>query len=209
MNKTFPLVLFAMLFTNIVFGQLSKTEKQKLKNELKSYMSDLEGYKAKKDDIQTTLDSNEAQIKSLKDELAYTIINQSEMANKVAAYENEVKKLLAENEELKNWTDSAAAVANENATATAAGPTGANEKGTVFKVQIGNYKVFNATKHFEKPRYISYESEGETIRYIIGSFSDRKAAFGFLEDIKKMGITDAFVAKYINGKRVQGWGSGN
>lgn len=209
MKKTYPLVFFALLLANVTFGQLSKTEKQKLKNELKSYMSDLEGYKAKKDDIQITLDSNEAEIKSLKDELAYTIINQSEMTNKVAAYEAEVKKLLAENEELKNWNDSAAAEANENATATAAGPTETAEKGTVFKVQIGNYKLFNATKHFEKPRYISYETAGETNRYVIGSFSDRKAAFGFLEDIKRMGITDAFVAKYINGKRVEGWGSGN
>jgi hypothetical protein len=206
MKKFFPLLLFALLISNLSFGQLSKTEKQKLKNELKSYLSDLEGYKAKKDDIQITLDSNESQIKSLKDELAYTIINQSEMANKVAAYENEVKKLRAENEELKNWNDSSAAIVNESATSTATGPTGANEKGTVFKIQIGNYKVFNATKHFEKPRYISYETDGETNRYIIGSFSDRKAAFGFLEDIKKMGISDAFVAKYINGKRVEGWG---
>lgn len=206
MNKFFPLLLFALLISNLSFGQLSKTEKQKLKNELKSYLSDLEGYKAKKDDIQITLDSNESQIKSLKDELAYTIINQSEMANKVAAYENEVKKLLAENEELKNWNDSSAVAASESATSAATGPTGSNEKGTVFKVQIGNYKVFNATKHFEKPRYISYETDGETNRYVIGSFSDRKAAFGFLEDIKKMGIADAFVAKYINGKRVEGWG---
>ncbi len=203
MNKFLPLFLLALLISNLSFSQLSKTEKQKLKNELKSYMSDLEGYKAKKDDIQITLDSNESQIKSLKDELAYTIINQSEMANKVAAYENEVKKLLAENEELKNWNQSAA---TEAETSTVVGNTGANEKGTVFKVQIGNYKVFNATKHFEKPRYISYEADGETNRYVIGSFADRKAAFGFLEDIKKMGIADAFVAKYINGKRVEGWG---
>jgi hypothetical protein len=201
-----PLTVLAILICNISFGQLSKNEKIKLRNELKSYLSDLEGYKAKKEDIQTTIDSNEAQIKSLKDELAYTIINQSEMANKLAAYENEVKKLRAENEELKNWNVSAANSTNEVATANAAGTTANNEKGTVYKVQIGNYKVFNATKYFEKPRYITYETTGETNRYVIGSFTDRQAAFGFLEDIKKMGITDAFVAKYIDGKRVEGWG---
>ncbi|MCW5908624.1 MAG: hypothetical protein KIS94_12250 [Chitinophagales bacterium] len=203
MKKTILPLLIGVLFSTASFAQLSKTEQAKLRNELKSYLKNLEGYKAKKDDIQITIDSNEAQIKRLKDELAYTIINQSEMTNKVAAYENEVKKLREENEELKNWNQTVTASAEPTAPAAEAPP-----KGTVYKVQIGNYKVFSATKYFEKPRYIGYETVNGSNRYVVSYFTDRKMAFDFAADMKQMGITDAFVAKYVNGKRVEGWGSG-
>lgn len=204
MNKTFLIAVCGLLIANTAFGQLSKNDKQKLKNELKGYMSDLEGYKAKKEDLQMTLDSNEAQIKRLKDELAYTAMNQTEMQNKVEAYEKEVNKLRSENEELKTWNDS---TANEAMGATVPGAIN-SEKGTVYKIQVGNYKEFNLTKYFETPRYIGYEEANGTNRYIISSFTDRKVAFNFLEDIKRLGIKDAFVTKYIDGKRVEGWGSG-
>lgn len=200
---TFPFIVVFFLSISCL-GQLSKTEQAKLRNELKSYLKNLEGYKAHKDDIQITLDSNEAQIKRLKDELAYTIINQSELVNKVAAYENEVKKLREENEELKNWNQSMSAAAEAPAPAA----PDFTPKGTVYKVQIGNYKVFSATKFFEKPRYIGYETVNGSIRYVISYFTDRKMAFDFADAMKQMGITDAFVAKYVNGKRIEGWGSG-
>lgn len=208
MNKTLLVAICGLLIANTAFGQLSKNDKQKLKNELKAYMSDLEGYKSKKDDLQMTLDSNEAQIKRLKDELAYTAMNQTEMQNKVAAYEKEVSKLRTENEELKSWNDSTVTAAAENAMAATPGAAAVSEKGTVFKIQVGNYKNFSLTKYFSTPRTIGYEDYNGTTRYVIGGFTDRKVAFNFLEDIKRLGISDAFVAKYIDGKRVEGWGSG-
>ena len=75
-------------------------------------------------------------------------------------------------------------------------------KGVVYKIQIGNYKVFSANKYFEQPRYMGYEEADGSTRYVISYFTDEQTATDFVGDIRKMGIKDAFVAKYVNGKRV-------
>ncbi|MBK8657317.1 MAG: hypothetical protein IPN22_00140 [Bacteroidetes bacterium] len=71
------------MFTAFAFTlsaqELSKEEKKRLKDELKNYMSDLAGYKAKMQDIRSTLDSNEAEIKRNKDDIAFLSTKQAEL----------------------------------------------------------------------------------------------------------------------------------
>ncbi len=200
MKKLLLLLSLLLLLTTTGFSQgLSKSEKAKLKQELRTYMKDLEGYKTKMEDIEMTLDSNDAQIKRLKDELAYTEMNQTEVTNKVNAYKREVEKLQTENETLKNWNDSTF-VASGNI------DEKHEKSGTVYKVQLGLYKTFNINKYFDTPRYIGYETVDGMNRYIISYFDNEKIATDFLKDIRKLGIKDAFVAKYVDGKRVYDWG---
>jgi hypothetical protein len=42
-------------------------------------------------------------------------------------------------------------------------------------------------------------------RYIISYFTEENVAMQFVEDVRRMGIRDAFVAKYIDGERVYEW----
>ncbi len=199
MKKLILLLSLSLLLANSGFSQaLTKSEKAKLKQELRTYMKNLEGYKTKMEDIEMTLDSNDAQIKRLKDELAYTDMNQTEMVNKVNAYKREVEKLQGENETLKNWNDS---------TFVASGKIDEKHEtsGTVYKVQLGLYKSFNINKYFDTPRYIGYELVNGMNRYIISYFDNEKVATDFVKDIRKLGIKDAFVAKYVDGKRKYDW----
>jgi chromosome segregation ATPase len=93
MKNIFSFILLATIISNVAFGQeLSKTEKKRLKDELKTYEKDLAGYKAKMDDIRTTLDSNDAEIKRLKDDLAYASTKQAELENKIASLDGDLKK---------------------------------------------------------------------------------------------------------------------
>jgi hypothetical protein len=187
-------------------------------------MSDLNGYKAKKEDIQATLDSNEAEIKALKEE----IISEADMRNKIAAYEAEIKKVKDENEELKSFNEeklnakvakvvdqkldsvgkampiagntNSANATNDNNNA----PTASTEvvPGTIYKIQIGLYKHFNINKYFDDLKTIGYEQVDGKNRYVIGTFDNVDTAKKFVADVRKMGIKDAFVSKYVDGKRV-------
>lgn len=204
MKKIVGLALLALLFSaRLTAQELSKEEKKRLKEELKNYMSDLGGYKAKMEDLRNTLDSNEAEIKRLKDDQAYASTRQAELENRIAAYDTKVKELTQENKMLKGEevVDGDSAVTKKFMADMQHPPV----KGTVYKVQIGLYKEFNINKYFDQPRYIGYEEVEGMNRYIISYFPDEEVAKQFVEDVRKMGIKDAFVSKYIDGQRVYEW----
>lgn len=214
----------AFVFTSVFAQELSKEERKRLKEELSAYGKDLAGYKAKMDDLHNTLDSNEAEIKRLKDDLAYAATNQAELDNKIADMDKQLIKCNEENSVLKgyNAAHGITVAATEPATNTETKPVGettttqtapasvssitnAPQSGTVYKVQIGLYKEFNINKYFAEPRFIGYEEVDGMNRYIISYFPDEEIAKNFVADVRKMGIRDAFVSKYIDGQRVYEW----
>jgi hypothetical protein len=67
------------------------------------------------------------------------------------------------------------------------------------------YKNFSINKYFDAPRFIGYEEVDGLNRYIISYFPDEEIAKSFVSDVRKMGIKDAFVSKYIDGVRVYEW----
>lgn len=236
MKKVLTLSVIALLVVNFCTAQeLSKDEKKRLREELKIYMSDLNGYKAKKDDIQATLDSNEAQIKTLKEMYK----SQEDIRMKMDAYEAEIGKVRVENTELKTFNDekvekavaeqvslkvdsivktlpvasaeTGTATTTNQTTASTSTPKATNSTkkassqvvaGTTYKIQIGLYKTFNINRYFDDAKDISYEIVDGKNRYVISSFDNEQTAEQFVADVRKMGIKDAFVAKYVNGKRV-------
>lgn len=205
MKNLICLLLGAFMLAGNLSAQkdLSKEEKKRLKEELKNYMSDLSGYKAKMDDIRSTLDSNEAEIKRLKDDQAYASTRQAELENRIAAYDTKVNELTQENQHLRGeYVEGGDTAVTQKFMK---GMNNAPQKGTVYKVQIGLYKEFNINKYFDQPRYIGYEEVDGMNRYIISYFPDEEIAKKFVEDVRKMGIKDAFVSKYIDGERVYEW----
>jgi hypothetical protein len=209
MKKRLSIIVCFAAFVSITFAQdLSKEEKKRLREEIKNYSNDLAGYKAKMDDIRNTLDSNEAEIKRLKDDIAYASTKQAELENKVADFDTQLTVCHEENNVLKGYTGTAAATGPVDTALTQkvlSGLNNAPQKGTVYKVQIGLYKQFNINKYFEQPRYIGYEEVDGMNRYIISYFPDEEVAKNFVADVRKMGIKDAFVSKYIDGERVYEW----
>jgi cell division protein FtsB len=194
MKRLMLLAIATLLCCLPLFSQkLSKEEKKKLKDDIKSYNKDLAGYKKKMDDIKAAQDASDAEIKRLKDELDAANAKKAELESQVTTYDAELKSTQQENETLK--ADATKYVDMKNAP----------NKGTVYKVQIGFYKKFNINKYFEDPRYIGYEDVDGMNRYIISYFPDEKIAKDFVTDIRKMGIKDAFVSKYIDGQRVYEW----
>ena len=74
-------------------------------------------------------------------------------------------------------------------------------EGRCYQIQIGLYKKFALTQYLDKPKYLGFEQVDGAYRYRIGYFQNYQEAIYFLEDIRKMGIKDAFITEYQNGER--------
>ncbi len=169
-----------------------KEEEKRLKDELKAYEKNVASYKAFKEQNQATLDSNQSQLADMKAKLATATSQSLDLETKV---NNDEAQITA----LQQQADAATAKKTDE------GAILPPAQGTYYKVQLGLYKSFNINKYFEQPRTIGYEIVDGMNRYIIAYFNDQDVAQDFVKDIRKMGIKDAFVAKYIDGTRVYDW----
>jgi hypothetical protein len=203
MKKALVVIALSALLFNLGYAQKpskadakkAKEEEKKVKDELKNYMKHPEAYKAKMDAAQADKDSADAQIARLKGQLKASQDNEAELQKKVAAADEQTKTLQEENTKL-NEAVTAAKDADMKSTPT---------KGTVYKVQLGMYRGFNINKYFDQARYLGYEEVDGMNRYVISYFPDQETALKFVADIRKLGIHQAFVAKYIDGQRVYEW----
>ncbi|HWB64236.1 MAG TPA: hypothetical protein VG603_12045 [Chitinophagales bacterium] len=193
MKKLLTILVITALTAGSCFAQkLSKEEKKQLKSELKGYMKNLESYKASKENTKATADSSDAQIGRLREDLKNAQAQVADLETKVSNNESELKATQEENEKLKEKSKEAE-MRNPPAT------------GTIYKVQLGMYKGLDFKMLFDKSRYIGFEDVDGLTRYVISYFTDEDMAKDLAADLKKLGIKDAFVAKYIDGQRVYEW----
>jgi seryl-tRNA synthetase len=195
MKKGLTIVALIALLFNFSYAQkLSKDETKRIKDELKEYMKHPETYKAKVDQAKADKDASDAQITSLKGEAETAKATADDLQKKLADDDAKLAQMQEESDKAKE----AVATAKESDMKTA-------PKGTVYKIQLGMYKGFNVNKYFDQSRYLGYEQVDGMNRYVISYFPDEETALKFVNDIRKLGIRDAFVAKYIDGTRVYEW----
>ena len=70
-----------------------------------------------------------------------------------------------------------------------------------FEVQVGAFEHFDISAYADELiRFKEINSNG-VYKYVLGQFSRYEDAESFLQDIKKMGLKDAFIAGIVNGER--------
>jgi len=181
-------IAFTMLFAtqNVAFSQnLSKQEKKEIKAKLKAFKKEPEKYKSMVTNYNTTIKSRDTEIEEMKLEM-------------------ERVRAKARND-MEECQDTVAALQRRLAEAIAAAkPVGGATlpAGKSYGVQVGKFKFFDATQYFGTDKYLVNYKTAEGTEYVIIFFNDPKAAEACAHDIKKLGIKDAFVTKYIDGKRV-------
>lgn len=74
--------------------------------------------------------------------------------------------------------------------------------GVVFKVQIGAFRNKDLEKYFEKSNTFGGMTEDGIHKYTLGSFRDYWEADTFKKYLREMGVNDAWIVPYKNGKRV-------
>lgn len=78
-----------------------------------------------------------------------------------------------------------------------------DESGLVYRVQIGVYlNPISSGKVFKGIQSISKKSAESGVKYFSGSFSTFGNAQDGKENINELGITDAFIVAYFDGKRI-------
>ena len=79
----------------------------------------------------------------------------------------------------------------------------ANSSGTVFRVQIGAFKVVLNDEVFSGVKnVISFKGNDGLTRYMTGSFTDYKDAVLYSQEMKARGFEDAFIVTYKDGEKV-------
>jgi hypothetical protein len=156
---------------------LNKQQKKAVKKELKSYKKSPESYVASKE-------KSKSEIERLKEENSDYRSEIIEKNVEIGVLKDTIAALRVKNLELKNMMQDG---------------LGTPELG--YRVQIGYYKVFDLNKYLEDPRYFMSEEIDGANRYSIGYFTDLNVARSFRNDIRKMGIRDAFVSEYHKGVR--------
>jgi hypothetical protein len=157
---------------------LSKAEKKALKKEIKGYKKHPVSFKAMKE-------RNKKDIRE-RDETIEALTSQLDAVN-------------AKNKSIKDSLNQL--VSSYQALMTRQQALGEIPIGTVYAVQIGYFTELNLESFNNQIRSIKAENVEGAKRYIIGYFSDLSGAVQFGEDIKKIGIDDAFVSQYIDGER--------
>jgi hypothetical protein len=159
---------------------MTKAEKKALKKEIKTYKKAPESYADMKDKNAKTVSSLEHEVDSLRTALAA----ETEKANGLSILLDDAKSNL---ETLKSASVECGKVP---------------DKGTVYSVQIGNYKKLDLRESFDSNKGLRTEHFTGGNAYMVGNFASLSEAIEFTKNMKKLGITDAFVTQYIDGERI-------
>jgi hypothetical protein len=170
-------LFFVLSFTSAEAQSLSKKEKKALKKEIKTYKKDPEKWVRMQN-------SHKKEIKALSDEV-------TDLKAKLAT-DNAEKRVLA---------DKLVALEAQYASLKKSMPTTNLPAGTVYQVQMGYYQYLDLVSFNDKLKTIKAEEIDGAKRYVIGHFETVMDALQFSNDIKALGISDAFVSQYTNGVR--------
>ena len=170
-------LFFVLSFTSAEAQSLSKKEKKALKKEIKTYKKDPQKWVSMQN-------SHKKEIKVLSDEVT---------ALKA--------KIAADNAERQVLADKLVALEAQYAILKKSMPTTELPAGIVYQVQMGYYQYLDLVSFNDKLKTIKAEEIGGAKRYVIGHFENVMDALQFSNDIKALGINDAFVSQYKNGVR--------
>lgn len=181
--KIVYLLFFALASVSVSAQELTKAEKKKIK---KMSVEDISA-------IIKNLDSKSNDLKkcsSEKEEMQYVLTNMS----------NEFNALKSENDSLKKTTVSLKEEMTKEATSMANNNPVKPKKGMYFKVQLGAYNQYRA-KGLTKSE-IETEIVENQIKYVLGYFTSVSKAEEFRNELKKMGLADAWIVCYKDGQRI-------
>ncbi|MFN6945985.1 MAG: Ezrin/radixin/moesin family protein [Cytophagaceae bacterium] len=136
-------------------------------------------------------------------------LNQAKLDNQQK--DAELARLKKELEDMKSGAATAVPASATPAPATpakttASKPTGGqvkDAKGVVYKVQIGAFKNKNLSKYIDNHPNFSGDIDSDgTRKYTLGHFTDYWEADRFKKYLREMGVKDAWIVPYKDGKRV-------
>lgn len=192
MKRILTLIALALCvsFTFDAAAQMSKKEAKQWKKRIKAL--EPEQYK-------TLIEENKSlksQVSSLKNELSSVDDRIADKDDQIAQYESQIS-------DLRNQVASAKKAASVAQTQPAdVGGRIDESKGVVFKVQIGAFAKKDLSKYAQSSETFSGETDGNVQKYSLGVFRDYWEADTFKKYLREMGVKDAWIVSFKDGKRV-------
>jgi len=179
--------LLMLVSSTLIFAQLSKDELKQWKKTKKAM--DLEEFK-------NMVEENS----SLKEQL-------NQMKGDYGTLESEVQQRRDEVANLQTKVQNLEQNLAEARTMDVSGDQPENNtkvaKGVVFKVQIGAFRNKDLSKYFSSSDNFGGEVDPDgTQRYTLGNFTDYWKADKFKKYLREMGVKDAWIVPYKDGRRV-------
>ncbi|MBK7959158.1 MAG: hypothetical protein IPK03_14335 [Bacteroidetes bacterium] len=190
LRTIFLFILTISFFQTVIAQSLSAEEKKRIKSQLKQYMKNPEAYKKEQEALIAQMGG---QSKKLKDLEKFAANYNAELATK----QNEISSLRIVVEGKDKEID---ALRNGKSGGGGSGQSACQE-GT-YKVQIGKFDNFSISSYLDRAKCITYETVGSSLVYTIVGFNDPKEAFNMSQELRRMGLTGAFVTKFVNKNRV-------
>ncbi len=176
-------------------AQLSKAEKKEWKTKYKAYKKDLEGFKNLVEENSTL----KSQLSTTKRQLSTLQSQMGDKDAKIAELQDQVTRMQVQVAAAKEAEQAAkAALGNKPA----AQPSPMSMDGVVFKVQIGAFAKKDMSKFFDNNPMFSGEDENGLQKVTVGFFRDYWEADTFKKHLREMGVKDAWIVPYKDGKRV-------
>jgi SMC interacting uncharacterized protein involved in chromosome segregation len=178
--KNFLIILTTLgfLMSNSVQAQeLTKTQRKALKKEIRTYKKNPEKWVKMQN-------KHQSKVNELTDEIARLNgqLKSAEMERAKLAEQLKLEKL--------RYVELEKTI-----------PTTELPEGTVYQVQMGFYQYLDLVSFNDKLKTVRAEEIDGKKRYVIGHFDNLLDAVQFSNDIKRIGVSDAFVTEYIDGER--------
>jgi len=169
--------------------ELSKQEKKEWKKkakDLKKNPAELKRIFEENASLNSEISGYKRQISSLESRLGEKDTEMSQMRQRVQQMESE---LSAARQKLESQSPSDRPVYDDS--------------GVIFKVQVGAFRNKDLSKYFDNTENFSGETTEDGVQKItLGRFRDYWEADNFKKYLREMGVSDAWIVPYKDGKRV-------
>jgi len=195
MNK--PLLIFLALFLSISatsFGQKKSKEEVELEKEWAKKLKLLKPLDYKK-----LMDDKE----SLSNQVSELERSQVDLKSEIEKKDAEISKLKKELEDYNSGMAPVVVKTSQAGNTNNSAHTRTSAAGVVYKVQIGSFRNKDLSKYFDNnPNFSGEVDQDGAKKYTLGVFSDYWEADKFKKALREMGVKDAWIVAYKDGKRV-------
>jgi len=177
-------------------AQLTKEEKKEWKTKYKAYKKDLEGFKELVEENGTL----KSQLSTTKRQLSNLESQMGEKDARIAELQDQLNRAQAQLTAARQAEMAAKDALGNQKPVVSKSPISMD--GVVFKVQIGAFEKKDMSKFFDNNPMFSGEDENGMQKVTIGFFKDYWEADTFKKHIREMGVKDAWIVPFKDGKRV-------
>lgn len=179
-------------------AQLTKEEKKEWKTKYKAYKKDLEGFKELVEENGTL----KSQLSTSKRQLANLQSQMGEKDAKIAELQDQLNRAQAQIAAAKQAEMAAKDALGNQKPIPVQTKSPISMDGVVFKVQIGAFEKKDMSKFFDNNPMFSGQDEDGMQKITVGFFRDYWEADTFKKYLREMGVKDAWIVPFKDGKRV-------